>query len=69
MTHNTAPDHVFNPLSTLRTEDAQRFMLRRHPQSPVLRPNPLHPWEALNVFNAAVVQHAGGVAPLLRSSG
>jgi len=33
--------------------------LVRHPQSPVLYPNPLHRWESMNVFNAAVVQHNG----------
>ncbi|MGI8748048.1 MAG: glycosidase, partial [Deinococcus sp.] len=52
-------DHVFDPLPTLRADDGSRFLLRRHPQSPMLRPNPLHPWEAVNVFNAAVVEHAG----------
>ena len=29
--------------------------LTRHPASPVLRPNPFNDWEALNVFNPAVV--------------
>lgn len=33
--------------------------LVRHPQSPLLYPNPLHRWEALNVFNCAVIQHNG----------
>ena len=33
--------------------------LTRHPRGPVLRPDPLRPWEAMNVFNAAVVHHAG----------
>lgn len=33
--------------------------LTRHPQSPLLYPNPLHRWEAMNVFNAAVTQHNG----------
>lgn len=31
------------------------MQLVRHPKSPVLYPNPLHQWEALNVFNCAVV--------------
>lgn len=31
--------------------------LVRHPQSPLLYPNPLHRWEAMNVFNCAVIQH------------
>ncbi|MER3555817.1 MAG: glycosidase, partial [Meiothermus sp.] len=34
-------------------------MLKRHPANPILRPDPLKPWEALNVFNCAVVQHQG----------
>lgn len=33
--------------------------LERHPGNPVLRPDPARPWEAMNVFNAAVVHHAG----------
>ena len=33
--------------------------LVRHPRSPLLYPNPLHQWEALNVFNAAVTRHNG----------
>lgn len=33
--------------------------LVRHPQSPMLYPNPLHRWESLNVFNAAVIPHNG----------
>jgi len=33
--------------------------LTRHPLSPLLYPNPLHDWEALNVFNPAVIQHNG----------
>jgi beta-1,2-mannobiose phosphorylase / 1,2-beta-oligomannan phosphorylase len=33
--------------------------LTRHPQSPLLYPNPLHRWEAMNVFNAAVTRHNG----------
>jgi predicted GH43/DUF377 family glycosyl hydrolase len=35
------------------------FKLKRHPQSPLLYPNPLHEWESKNVFNAAVTQHDG----------
>ena len=31
--------------------------LHRHPASPILRPNPLNDWEALNVFNCGVVYH------------
>lgn len=33
--------------------------LVRHPRSPLLYPNPLHRWEAMNVFNCAVTQHNG----------
>jgi predicted GH43/DUF377 family glycosyl hydrolase len=33
--------------------------LQRHPKSPLLYPNPLHRWEAMNVFNCAVTQHNG----------
>ena len=35
------------------------LILIRHPQSPLLYPNPLHRWEAMNVFNAAVTPHNG----------
>lgn len=59
MTNPPAPDHVFNPIATLRTDDGKRFRLRRNDVNPVLYPNPLHRWEAMNVFNCAVVQHAG----------
>lgn len=31
--------------------------LQRHPASPILRPNPINEWEALNVFNCGVVHH------------
>jgi predicted GH43/DUF377 family glycosyl hydrolase len=33
--------------------------LQRHPASPLIYPNPLHEWEAKNVFNPAVTQHNG----------
>ena len=33
--------------------------LTRHPANPVLMPNPLNAWEALNVFNPGVVHHNG----------
>ncbi len=33
------------------------MQLVRHPNSPVLYPNPLNPWEAMNVFNCAVTHH------------
>lgn len=31
--------------------------LERHPNNPILRPNPLNEWEALNVFNCGVTHH------------
>ena len=31
--------------------------LQRHPENPILVPNPLSQWEALNVFNCGVVHH------------
>lgn len=31
--------------------------LKRHPVGPILKPNPLNEWEALNVFNCGVVHH------------
>lgn len=36
-----------------------RLNLVRHPESPLLYPNPLHRWEAQNVFNCAVTEHNG----------
>jgi predicted GH43/DUF377 family glycosyl hydrolase len=36
-----------------------QLQLVRHPDSPLLYPNPLHRWESLNVFNCAVTQHNG----------
>ena len=36
-----------------------RLELVRHPRSPLMYPNPLHRWEAMNVFNCAVIQHNG----------
>ena len=33
--------------------------LQRHPQNPILAPNPQHAWEALNVFNGGVVYYRG----------
>lgn len=44
-------------------------LLRRYPGNPVLKPNPLHAWEALNVFNAAVVRHQGLFHMLYRAQG
>ncbi len=43
--------------------------LERHKHNPVLLPNPSHAWEALNVFNAAVVHHNGLFHMLYRAQG
>jgi predicted GH43/DUF377 family glycosyl hydrolase len=43
--------------------------LKRYPGNPVLRPNPFRAWEALNVFNCAVVQHNGLFHMLYRAQG
>ncbi|RMF37014.1 MAG: glycosidase [Chloroflexi bacterium] len=45
------------------------MVLQRVPENPILLPNPLHPWEALNVFNAAVVHHNGLFHMLYRAQG
>ncbi len=33
------------------------MLFKRYPGNPILLPNPFHEWEALNVFNCAVIQH------------
>lgn len=43
--------------------------LARHPASPLLYPNPLHRWEAQNVFNCAVIRHNGLFHMLYRAQG
>ncbi len=43
--------------------------LKRHPAGPLLYPNPLHPWEAINVFNCAVLRHNGLFHMLYRAQG
>ncbi|MDQ7028428.1 MAG: glycosidase [Ardenticatenia bacterium] len=45
------------------------MQLQRHPANPILLPHPLHTWEHLNVFNAAVVYHAGLFHMLYRAQG
>lgn len=35
------------------------MLFERHEINPVLRPNPFNAWEALNVFNCAVIHHNG----------
>ncbi len=44
-------------------------LLKRYSGNPVLKPYPLHDWEALNVFNAAVVHHGGLFHMLYRAQG
>ncbi len=43
--------------------------LIRHPENPILKPNPLNDWEALNVFNCGVVYHNGLFHMLYRAQG
>jgi predicted GH43/DUF377 family glycosyl hydrolase len=44
-------------------------LLKRYPGNPILCPNPLSPWEALNVFNAGAVYHNGLFYLLYRAQG
>ncbi|MGC9398241.1 MAG: glycoside hydrolase family 130 protein [Anaerolineae bacterium] len=43
--------------------------LQRHAENPILIPDPLNAWEALNVFNCAVVHHGGLFHMLYRAQG
>ncbi|AEB11247.1 glycoside hydrolase family 130 protein [Marinithermus hydrothermalis] len=43
--------------------------LQRHPQNPILLPNPASPWQALNVFNPAVVYANGLFHMIYRAQG
>jgi len=43
--------------------------LVRHSENPILKPNPLNDWEALNVFNCGVVYHNGLFHMLYRAQG
>jgi predicted GH43/DUF377 family glycosyl hydrolase len=45
------------------------MQFERYTGNPVLCPNPLNAWEALNVFNAAVVQYNGLFHMLYRAQG
>ena len=45
------------------------MQLQRHPANPLLFPNPLHEWEARNVFNPAVIQHNGLFHMFYRAQG
>ena len=44
-------------------------MLPRYPGNPILIPNVLHNWEALNVFNAGTIYHNGLFHMLYRAQG
>ena len=41
----------------------------RYARNPILKPNPFHPWEALNVFNAGVTFYNGLFHMLYRAQG
>jgi predicted GH43/DUF377 family glycosyl hydrolase len=43
--------------------------LQRHSHNPILTPNPLHAWEALNVFNPGVLYHNGIFHMFYRAQG
>ena len=43
--------------------------LQRHPANPILKPNPLNEWEALNVFNPGVIYHNGLFHMFYRAQG
>ncbi len=47
----------------------QTTSLERYPGNPILKPEPLHPWEALNVFNAAAVYQNNLFHMLYRAQG
>ena len=38
---------------------AESGHFQRHPANPVLKPEPVHPWEALNTFNPSVIYYNG----------
>jgi predicted GH43/DUF377 family glycosyl hydrolase len=44
-------------------------LFKRVQTSPLLKPNPLHEWEALNVFNCAVIRHNDLFHMLYRAQG
>jgi len=54
---------------TFGEEAPSTMKLRRSPHNPILLPSPYHPWESLNVFNAAVVHHDGLFHMLYRAQG
>ncbi|RLC90734.1 MAG: glycosidase [Chloroflexi bacterium] len=45
------------------------MQLQRHLANPILKPNPLHEWESLNVFNCGVVYHNGLFHMFYRAQG
>lgn len=45
------------------------LLLQRHPAGPLVYPDPNKRWQALNVFNCAVIQHDGLFHMLFRAQG
>jgi len=45
------------------------LQLQRHAENPILKPNPLNAWEALNVFNCGVVRYNGLFHMFYRAQG
>ncbi|UCE19467.1 MAG: glycosidase [Gemmatimonadota bacterium] len=43
--------------------------IKRYSGNPILKPNPCHDWESLNVFNAAIVHHNALFHMLYRAQG
>ena len=39
----------------MNAKNTKPWQLTRHPESPILKPDPFHEWEALNVFNPGAV--------------
>jgi len=44
---------------TASTEELSAFKLQRHPENPVLLPDPSSDWEYYDVFNPAVIHDNG----------
>ena len=60
--------HLPHLLSALEPDGLDRFV-QRHPDNPILAPQPQHPWEANGVFNAAAVDLEDSVHLLYRAQG
>ena len=56
-------------LNIVRVVEDNLDLLKPYPGNPILRPDPLNPWEALNVFNAASIYHNGLFYLLYRAQG